>query len=267
MKCNITEQLDEIAVKLGAEKADSENIVEALEKIRVAVNNGGGGGSSSVTDWPLADRMAKGVDGDGNEVTGAIIEGCITGNNKNVASAHDTHAEGNGTKASGPMSHAEGGGTIASGYYSHAEGGTTKAQGNASHAEGGQTTASGDSAHAEGQNTIASAGGAHAEGGQTTASGVFSHAEGGGTTAARACQHVFGAYNIAETGNGNEKGTYVEIVGNGERVNGVATRSNARTLDWEGNEKLAGGLTLGMGTADEVTITAAQLKELLLLLN
>lgn len=267
MKCNITEQLDEIAVKLGAEKADSENIVEALEKIRVAVNNGGGGGSSSVTDWPLADRMDKGVDGSGNEVTGAVIEGCITGNNKNVASAYDTHAEGNRTTASGPMSHAEGGGTIASGYYSHAEGGTTKAQGNGSHAEGGETVASGNVSHAEGNQSVASGGASHAEGSLTTTSGINSHAEGYYTIAARANQHVFGIYNIAETGNGNEKGTYVEIVGNGERVNGVDNRSNARTLDWEGNEKLAGSLTLGMGTADEVTITAAQLKELLLLLN
>jgi hypothetical protein len=42
---------------------------------------------------------------------------------------------------------------------------------------------------------------------------------------------------------------------------------NARTLDWSGNESLAGGLTLGMGTSNEVTISAAQLKALLALLN
>lgn len=61
-----------------------------------------------------------------------------------------------------------------------------------------------------------------------------------------------------------EKGTYVEIVGNGTNNN---NRSNARTLDWSGNESLAGSLTLGKGTADEVTITAAQLAQLLALLN
>ena len=37
-----------------------------------------------------------------------------------------------------------------------------------------------------------------------------------------------------------DKGTYVEIVGNGI---GNGARSNARTLDWDGNEVLAGGLT------------------------
>ena len=57
---------------------------------------------------------------------------------------------------------------------------------------------------------------------------------------------------------------YVEIVGNGTADN---ARSNARTLDWDGNEYLAGSITLGKGTTDEVTLTAAQLKQLLALLT
>ena len=65
---------------------------------------------------------------------------------------------------------------------------------------------------------------------------------------------------------------YVEIVGNGyaetdDQFNVTEYRSNARTLDWEGNESLAGSITLGNGTTDEVTLTAAQLKQLLALLN
>ena len=56
---------------------------------------------------------------------------------------------------------------------------------------------------------------------------------------------------------------HIEIVGKGTS----SARSNARTLDWAGNEALAGGLTLGKGTADETTITAAQLKALLALLS
>ena len=39
------------------------------------------------------------------------------------------------------------------------------------------------------------------------------------------------------------------------------------TLDWSGNEKLAGSLTLGMNTQNEVTITAQELKALLGLLR
>lgn len=65
---------------------------------------------------------------------------------------------------------------------------------------------------------------------------------------------------------------YVEIVGNGyaemdDQFNVTEYRSNARTLDWDGNESLAGSITLGKGTTDEVTLTAAQLKQLLALLN
>jgi len=56
---------------------------------------------------------------------------------------------------------------------------------------------------------------------------------------------------------------YAEIVGNGTSVN----RSNARTLDWQGNESISGSLTLGKGTADEVSISAAQLAQLLALLE
>ena len=54
----------------------------------------------------------------------------------------------------------------------------------------------------------------------------------------------------------------LEIAGNG-----MTFPHNARILDMDGNEKLAGTLTLGYDTADEVTVTAAQLKALLALLN
>lgn len=91
------------------------------------------------------------------------------------------------------------------------------------------------------------------------------------TSANSLSQHVFGQYNIEDEPNEfSTKGTYIEIVGNGHAKTGSETedtRSNARTLDWSGNEQLAGSLTLGMGTADEVTVTAAKLKALIALLN
>lgn len=188
------------------------------------------------SSFDLSDRMTKGVDNQGNVVSGAIIEGNITGNNKNIAS----------------------------GQYSHAEGNTTKASGRFSHAEGNMTTASADNSHAEGYYTTASGTQSHSEGNGTTASGSGSHVEGYSTIANHKSQHVFGEYNIADPSNttATNKGTYIEIVGNGTATN---ARSNARTLDWSGNEKLAGSLTLGMGTADETTITAAQLSALLAL--
>ena len=64
------------------------------------------------------------------------------------------------------------------------------------------------------------------------------HAEGLHTVAASIFQHVFGQYNIID-----RNGAYVEIVGNGSPVGN--TRSNARTLDGNGNEWIAGTLTQG----------------------
>lgn len=59
--------------------------------------------------------------------------------------------------------------------------------------------------------------------------------------AKNANQFVFGRYNEQDTSANpsSNSGNYVEIVGNG---NGVNARSNARTLDWNGNETLAGML-------------------------
>lgn len=147
-----------------------------------------------------------------------------------------SHAEGNATIASGFASHAEGYSTEASGNYSHAEGNKTVASGAKSHAEGNETKASGNDSHAEGIGTIASAQGAHAEGANTRAFGNFSHAEGTGTIASAAHQHVQGKYN-------KEVPNMVHIVGNGTSDE---NRSNAHTLDWEGNAWYAGDVTVGV---------------------
>lgn len=76
------------------------------------------------------------------------------------------------------------------------------------------------------------------------ASGSSSHAEGIGTIANHKSQHVFGEYNTADGSSAaaTARGNYVEIVGKGT---GTSARSNARTLDWDGNEVLAGGITTG----------------------
>ena len=190
-----------------------------------------------------------------------------------VAAGNSSHAEGSGSQTTdtGHAAHAEGSTTIASAHAAHAEGDTTKASASMAHAEGYKTTASGQQSHAEGNTTTASGLNSHAEGYNTTASGDSSHAEGISTVANSMNQHVFGRYNIEDTPDTTYgTGTYIEIVGNGHAKTGSETedtRSNARTLDWSGNEQLAGSLTLGMGTADEVTVTAAQLKALIALLN
>ena len=95
------------------------------------------------------------------------------------------------------------------------------ATGMASHAEGYGTRASGNFSHAEGNGAIASAEDSHAEGYDTIASSMY--------------QHVQGKNNIEDN---NDK--YAHIVGNGEDLN---NRSNAHTLDWEGNGWYAGKLS------------------------
>lgn len=157
------------------------------------------------------------------------------------ASNSAAHAEGYYTTASGMRSHAEGANTTASGVASHAEGGSSTASGSAAHAEG-YSTASKDYAHSEGSSTTASGYASHAEGQNTTASGDDSHAEGKGTTANHKSQHTFGEYNIVDSNvsAADQRGDYIEIVGNGTADN---ARSNARTLDWSGNEVLAGNIT------------------------
>lgn len=120
--------------------------------------------------------------------------------------------------------------------------------------QAGAREASGGNSFAEGSNTKATKDFSHAEGYTTIARGIASHAEGDHTTAATYAQHVLGTYNIVDpNGSENSKGSYVEIVGNGTDQYAL---SNARTLDWSGNEWLAGTLTLGNTTLTEADIIA-----------
>jgi hypothetical protein len=97
--------------------------------------------------------------------------------------------------------------TVAAGMYSHAEGSFTTALGEDAHAEGCRTIARGDETHAEGYYTVAGS--------------IY--------------QHVQGKYNIID----NNK-VYAHIVGNGTSK---SKRSNAHTLDWNGNAWFAGKVT------------------------
>ena len=171
---------------------------------------------------------------EGNSTTASGKYAHAEGDTTTASGDYGSHAEGSNTIASGVGSHAEGDCTTASAYYSHAEGDSTTASGENSHAEGKYTTASGTSSHAEGESTTASEYCSHAEGNCTTASGENSHAEGASTIASSQNQHVQGKYNIEDTNN-----KYAHIVGNGED----GKKSNAHTLDWEGNAWFAGKLT------------------------
>ena len=171
-----------------------------------------GGGSSVQSDWNQTDATASDYIKNKPKVIGAKGTGLYS----EIFNYPSNHMNKN--TASGEASHAEGMATKASGKYSHAEGRETNAEGYQSHSEGFKTTAKGDHSHAEGSLTSATRTGAHAEGIYTLASSDY--------------QHVQGKYNINDA-----TGTYAHIVGNGTKE---ALRSNAHTLDWNGNAWYAG---------------------------
>jgi len=131
--------------------------------------------------------------------------------------------------------------TIASGVYSHAEGKDTQAKGEYSHAEGfaSHTNENASYSHAEGHETATIAFGSHTEGHNTTTEGIYSHAEGEGTIARGYAQHVYGKYNKLD-----DDDKYIAIAGNGTDID-YDHRTNAYTLDWEGNGWFAGNVSVG----------------------
>ena len=149
-------------------------------------------------------------------------------------------ALGNYVQATADCSHAEGQGSIARGNYSHAEGSGALSEGIGSHAEN-TATARGDYSHAEGSGEAIGVK-SHAEGNQSKANAEGSHAEGYNTLASGQYQHVQGKYNVEDT-----TGTYAHIIGNGT---GSGARSNAHTVDWNGNAWYKGDVYIG-GTNQE----------------
>lgn len=88
------------------------------------------------------------------------------------------------------------------------------------------------------------------------ARGMYSFASGEGLQAHQRDHHVFGSYNVPDTSGrapSSTKGVYIEIVGNGDSD---SNRSNARTLDWNGNEYIAGALNVGNAATTRANIGA-----------
>lgn len=189
-----------------------------------------GGGPKNISDGK-AKYSVRTIGSTGESVAYKLGEYAFAEGEYTKASGEGSHAEGDSTTASEWGSHAEGYKTTASGQFSHAEGQETLASGNCSHVEGQGTLASSNCSHAEGYKTTAGGVYSHAEGSNTNASAFASHAEGQSTTASGSASHVQGKYNIEDTGN-----NYTHIVGNGTNDK----RSNAHTLDWNGNAWFAG---------------------------
>lgn len=85
-------------------------------------------------------------------------------------------------------------------------------------------------------NNVATGQFSHAEGNSTQSNNYASHSEGVGTIASGYAQHVEGQYNEEDKSH-----TYAHIVGNGS----ANSRSNAHTVDWEGNAWYRGQVYVG----------------------
>ena len=175
-----------------------------------------------------------------------------------IASGSDSHAEGHQTEATNIASHAEGSGTKATGIYgSHAEGSATRATAYSAHSEGSYTIASGNHSHAEGWYSKATADYTHSEGYWCEANGTESHAQNTSTIANGNSQTTLGKFNVADT-------TSAVIIGNGTSS---SVRSNALTIDWNGNVVPAGQVrtsfksSIAMGSYQATATTVGDLVE------
>ena len=224
-------------------KANFKNANDDTDKYMIKENPEGSGSFSM-------NRKAGSKVGKNSSVLGenCIASGTASHSEGSGCEAKDsyTHAEGRDTHAENGQAHAEGYGTYAKGLCAHAEGCTTQANGHYTHSEGLNTTAGQSASHAEGESTTTWGQAAHAEGYSTYAQNKASHAEGIGTMALQDAQHAQGKYNI-----GDDTNTYAHIVGNGTSD---ASRSNAHTLDWNGNAWFAGDVTATDDNGDEVSL-------------
>ena len=136
--------------------------------------------------------------------------------------------------------------------YSHAEGGYTNSTGDASHAEGIYTVATGNYSHAEGRYTEAANMCSHASGCANVIGGLYPDWVSGGSyqVGDRVRRGVSGYELLDQTGAGDypwnsdkwkklpSNGPVAFVIGNGDAS--ANTRSNAYTLDWDGNAHFAG---------------------------
>lgn len=172
-------------------------------------------------------------------------------------------AFGNNVTASGNYSHAEGYETSATSAYSFAEGYYTSASQQAAHAEGISTRAAGSASHVSGRYNV-----------KDTYSNWNEWVSGTSYVVGDKVKRTISSDNIhgyiCTTANSDETFTignwledmyinYAEIIGNGT----ASVRSNARALDWDGNEYLKGTLYINCnanssgGTAVGATMVGA----------
>ena len=179
------------------------------------------------------------------ELTGVNLSGFVSKDNPEFTNSLSL-GRTSGT-AKGQNSVALGNNVTASASYSCATGLSSVASGIGSHAEGRNCVASGENSHAEGRNCESNGLASHAEGYSNLAKGMYSHAEGQGNIAFSESSHVEGKFAIDDS-----EGKYVHIVGNGT---GSSYKSNAHTLDWDGNAWYKGNVSVNGTPSKDADLT------------
>jgi hypothetical protein len=178
----------------------------------------------------------------------------LAGGGKSEANGTGSIAIGNAAKTNSSYCVALGNRSEANAGYSVALGFYTKTEGAKAIAAGNHSEANGDSSVAIGYYSIADGDQSAAFGYETYAGGDYSLATGMNTSANGDVQFVSGRYNKKD-----EKNKFAVIVGNGEDEDvkdedgNIITqnRSNAYTLNWEGDAWYAGRVKVGRSTTDE----------------
>lgn len=193
-------------------------------------------------------------------------EGSIAFGNSNTSSNKGSFASGTSNKATGTNSFALGSTNRATGTSSFAHGYNNDATQTGSAVFGTNSKSQGGASFAAGASVEATGYYSQAFGQKTKAIGACSFAEGEGTIAKGKHQHVQGKYNIEDTAN-----KYAYIIGNGtaeitDQEGNITTpqvRSNAHTIDWDGNAWFAGAVSASSIKIGEVEFTSAQLIKVL----
>ena len=197
-----------------------------------------GSGTIASGDESHAQNISTQATGQGSTSTG---NGTIASGNNSFTMGYQSQAQGENSLAIGEKTVAVGKNSIAGGSNSQAGGLSSIALGRGcstgSAASGGAAIGDGNSATgigavALGKGTTAQGPGGFSAGTNTKSVNEASFAQGIGTTAGSQYQFAHGKYNKVDWGK-----QYAEIVGNGTADN---ARSNAYTLDWDGNAWYAG---------------------------
>lgn len=194
-----------------------------------------------------ANKSATELSGKADKAYTVLTTNLSRGRKANTTSGGASIAFGDNVEASGVCSQAFGFSTTASGPYSHSEGHYTEAVEQDSHAEGSYTKAEVPSSHVSGKcnyvlNITKYAKNTHYDQGDFVSRMVQT-----GTATEYHIYKCKESYTSGSSWNGNkwddvtDQYNYAEVVGNGT----INNRSNARTLDFNGNERLMGDLYIG----------------------